>query len=109
MRNTEDELYSLHARMCRVFTDPTRLKILRFLGKGEKNVGELAKLCKTRQATLSQHLAIMRREGVLKTRRKGTSIFYSVADGRILEACSIMRKALTSRLKNDGKISKVIL
>ena len=99
MNNAEEELYSLHARMCQVFTNPTRLKILRFLGKGEKSVGNLAVLCNVRQATLSQHLAVMRQEGVLKTRRKGARVYYSVSDGRILEACNTMRKVLTSRLK----------
>ncbi len=55
-----------------------RLMILCHLGAGEKSVGELEKLLAIRQAAVSQMLARLRDEGLVKTRREGKTIFYSL-------------------------------
>jgi DNA-binding transcriptional ArsR family regulator len=55
-----------------------RLLILCHLLDGEKSVGELAKLLGIPQSPLSQHLARMRQQSLVKTRREAQSIFYSI-------------------------------
>ncbi len=55
-----------------------RLLILCELKDGEKSVGELGEVLNLPQSPLSQHLARMRREGLVKTRRQSQSIFYSL-------------------------------
>ena len=55
-----------------------RLLILCELKDGEKSVGELGELLGLPQSPLSQHLARMRKEGLVKTRRQSQSIFYSL-------------------------------
>ncbi len=55
-----------------------RLLILCELKDGEKSVGELGDVLKLPQSPLSQHLARMRKEGLVKTRRQSQSIFYSL-------------------------------
>lgn len=55
-----------------------RLLILCELKSGEKSVGELGELLNLPQSPLSQHLARMRKEGLVKTRRQSQSIFYSL-------------------------------
>ncbi len=52
--------------------------ILCHLGTGEKSVGELEKLLAIRQAAVSQMLARLRDEGLVKTRREGKTIYYSL-------------------------------
>ncbi|WP_439522273.1 ArsR/SmtB family transcription factor [Marivita sp.] len=57
-----------------------RLMILCHLGTGEKSVGELESLLNIRQAAVSQMLARLRDEHLVKTRRDGKTIYYSLND-----------------------------
>lgn len=56
-----------------------RLMVLCHLSAGEKSVGELAGLLDIPQSPLSQHLARMRKEQLVKTRREAQTIYYSIA------------------------------
>lgn len=56
-----------------------RLLILCQLVDGEKSVGELAEFLGTRDSTVSQHLALLRKDGLVASRRDGQTVFYSVA------------------------------
>lgn len=58
-----------------------RLMILCQLVDGERPVGELARLVKVRASTMSQHLALLRRDGLVTTRREGQIIYYALASG----------------------------
>lgn len=58
-----------------------RLMILCHLGTGEKSVGELESILDIRQAAVSQMLARLRDEKLVKTRRDGKTIYYSLSDG----------------------------
>jgi DNA-binding transcriptional ArsR family regulator len=64
-----------------------RLLILCHLAQGEKSVGELEQLVDLNQSALSQHLAVLRRERLVTTRRSAQSIYYSLASH---EAASVM-------------------
>jgi len=67
----------------------SRLLLLCHMWDGEKSVGELAKLTGARDTAVSQQLALLRREGMVKARRAGQMIFYSLASEeakRMLEA-----------------------
>jgi DNA-binding transcriptional ArsR family regulator len=57
----------------------SRLLILCQLAGGEKSVGELERLVELSQSGLSQHLGLLRRKGVVATRREAQSIFYALA------------------------------
>lgn len=59
-----------------------RLLILCHLNTGEKSVTELEKLLSQRQAAVSQQLARLRMEGLVKSRRDGKTIYYSLGDDR---------------------------
>lgn len=56
-----------------------RLMVLCHLSSGEKSVGELARLLEIPQSPLSQHLARMRKENLVQTRREAQTIYYSIA------------------------------
>jgi len=60
----------------RSLSHPHRLLILCQLSQGERSVGELADTLDVRQPTLSQHLARLRAEGLVSTRRDGNVIYY---------------------------------
>lgn len=80
---------------------PTRILILRSLESGEKTVNVLAKLAGVTQANASQHLALLRQFGLVSTRRDGTSIYYSISDQRIAEACKLVRGCIEDRLRSQ--------
>ena len=65
----------------------SRLMILCRLADGEKSVSDLQPTIGLSQSALSQHLAVLRRKHLVRTRRDGQSIYYSLASG---EAASIM-------------------
>ncbi len=104
----EQRLYELHASMCGVFTSPKRLEILNLLRDKELSVGELAKLTRLPQANLSQHLSILRGKGIVKTRRKGVTIYYSLTNPKIIKAFDIIREVLYERLTESNKLAKAI-
>lgn len=62
-----------------------RLLIVCQLIDSERSVGDLAEALDTRDSTVSQHLALLRRDGLVHARREGQTIWYSVASGPALE------------------------
>jgi ArsR family transcriptional regulator, virulence genes transcriptional regulator len=67
----------------KVLAQDTRVKIVCSLMAHERSVGELATLASLHQSTVSQHLARLRQEGVVNSRRDGNAILYSIADQRV--------------------------
>ena len=67
------------ANLLKSMSNELRLLILCNLAEGEKSVGELQDLVELSQSALSQHLAVLRRDGLVTTRRSAQSIFYSLA------------------------------
>ncbi len=104
----EHKIYEIHAQMCKVFTSPKRLEILNLLRDKELSVGQLAKRANIRQANISQHLSILREKGIVKTRRAGKAIYYSLSNPKIIKAFDIIREMLLERLVENGKLIKGI-
>ncbi len=67
------------ARLLRALSNENRLMLLCLLFEGEKTVGELNASLPLSQSALSQHLAVLRDEGLVKTRREAQSIYYGLA------------------------------
>ncbi len=65
--------------LLKALSNSSRLLILCQLAEGEKSVGELQRLVGLSQSGLSQHLALLRRKGIVATRREAQSIHYSLA------------------------------
>jgi DNA-binding transcriptional ArsR family regulator len=71
---------------------PQRLMLMCHLAEGEKNVSELLELCDISQSQLSQFLKRMERERLLKLRKEGNFVFYSISDKNILKLIQSMHK-----------------
>ena len=67
----------------KVLAQDSRVKIVCHLMVRERSVGELAALASLHQSTVSQHLARLRTEGLVSSRRDGNAILYSIADERV--------------------------
>ena len=73
------------SRLLKAMSNEHRLMILCQLVNGEKSVGELVRLVGLSQSALSQHLARLRRDYLVKTRREAQTIFYTVASQEALQ------------------------
>ena len=78
----ETELYDL-AELFKVFGDSTRIRILFVLFEAEVCVCDLAKVLNMTQSAISHQLRILKQNKLVKNRREGKSIFYSLADDHV--------------------------
>jgi len=67
------------SELLKALSNPHRLMIICQLIERERSVGELAQLLKLRDSTVSQHLGLLRRDGLVETRRDAQTIWYSIA------------------------------
>ena len=88
--STEDER-NRFAAVARALGDPKRLCVLESLAGGEASVGELATRVACQVPNMSQHLSVLRSAGLVASRRDGTTVYYRLADPRVLEAYTLIR------------------
>ena len=82
------ELHDKAAHVCellKVMSNEWRLIILCQLSEGDKTVSELQDMLELSQSALSQHLAVLRREKVVKARKHGQSVTYSLAGDEAIQ------------------------
>ena len=78
----DDDLYDL-AELFKVFGDSTRIRILFVLFESEMCVCDIAQLLNMTQSAISHQLRILKQGRLVKSRREGKSIFYSLADSHV--------------------------
>lgn len=69
------------ARLLKALGNENRLMLLCLLVEGERSVGELNTRLALSQSALSQHLAVLREDGLVQTRREAQTIYYSLVEG----------------------------
>lgn len=79
-------------KLLKALSDETRLRILDFLRNGEKCVCKIIPFTGKSQPTVSMHLRVLKEAGLLKERKDGNRVFYSVADSRTFKLIEIARK-----------------
>ena len=88
--NAKEHARVRSAAVARALGDPKRLCVLESLGAGEASVGELASRVSCQVPNMSQHLSVLRSAGLVTARRDGNTVFYSLSDPRVLEACHLL-------------------
>jgi DNA-binding transcriptional ArsR family regulator len=78
------------ARLMRSLANPQRLLILCALSQGELSVGELNERVTLSQSALSQHLAVLRSEQLVSTRRESQTIYYSLIEGPAVRVLQLL-------------------
>ncbi|WP_417917151.1 ArsR/SmtB family transcription factor [Candidatus Electronema sp. JC] len=84
------------ALLLKSISHPIRLQILCLLQDGELSVGELREGMATSGANISQHLNIMRNQGLIASRREANFIYNRIADQRIIELMQTMKQLFCS-------------
>lgn len=105
MNQLDEAVYVLHAQILKCLAQPRRLMILDCLSAGEKSVGELAELLNLPQPNVSQHLAALRAQAIVTTRREGNAIFYSLLDPGIVRICDMCHEWLAERMKSNEALA----
>jgi ArsR family transcriptional regulator len=94
----------MHAQICKALADPKRLLILNDLREGERTVSELASSLALPQATVSQHLAILRQRSLVYSRRHGVNVFYSIANKKVIKAFDLLREVMAEQLEKEQEL-----
>ncbi|MFH1169426.1 MAG: metalloregulator ArsR/SmtB family transcription factor [Chloroflexota bacterium] len=102
------EVIKLQAELCRSLSDPKRLHIIQELRGGEKTVGKLAETLGLKQSNTSQHLSVLRKVGVVSSRREGSTVCYSLANPKIAAACDMVHEVIAEQLRNNRLISSLM-
>ena len=90
----ETELYDL-AELFKVFGDSTRIRILFVLFEAEVCVCDLAQVLNMTQSAISHQLRILKQSKLVKSRREGKSVFYSLADAHVRTIIAQGREHIT--------------
>lgn len=69
---------------------PVRFRILQTLARGERNVGEIDEIAEIGQPTLSQQLAVLRKAGLVRTRKEAKLVFYRLDEEKLAELSATM-------------------
>jgi ArsR family transcriptional regulator len=78
------------ARLLRALSHGARLRVVCELVDGERSAGDLVRASGLSQSALSQHLAKLREEGLVATRRDAQTIYYRIADSRALQVLMVL-------------------
>ena len=99
---TEEQTH-LAAETFRMLADPTRIKVLWALEQGESSVARLAEIAGAGPTAVSQHLAKLRLAGIVRGRREGTFVYYSLADGHV---ATLLAEALQHAEHTDRELPR---
>jgi DNA-binding transcriptional ArsR family regulator len=80
-----------YAAVGRALADPKRLCVLETLAAGELSVSDLSTTVGCQVPNMSQHLAVLRSAGLVQSRREGSTVYYRLADVRVLEAYRLIQ------------------
>jgi DNA-binding transcriptional ArsR family regulator len=79
------------ASIARALADPKRLCVLETLARGERSVSDLSRDVGCQVPNMSQHLSVLRAAGLVQARRDGSTVYYSLADERVIEAYRLIQ------------------
>ena len=99
-----ENIYELHADLCKIFTNAKRLEIINTMKDKEMAAAELIETTGLSKANLSQHMSVLKLKGVILSRREGINIYYRIANPKIIQACHLMREVLLEQFQEKGKM-----
>lgn len=84
------------ARLLKALANPHRLQVLCALNDGELSVGALNDRILISQSALSQHLKVLRSDGLVRTRRESQTVYYRLTDGPAMDVIAVLHKHFCS-------------
>jgi DNA-binding transcriptional ArsR family regulator len=97
-------LHQLKAEFFKTLSHPLRIRVLELLSDREQSVGELLHEVAVEPSNLSQQLAVLRRAGLVTTRKERSTVYYSLTTGQIAELLAVSRSIMTSVLSGQAEL-----
>ncbi len=97
-------LYQLKSEFFKTLGHPARIRVLELLGQREHAVSELLPEIAVEPSNLSQQLAVLRRAGLVETRKEGSAVYYSLSNPEIAELLRVARVILTEVLAGQVEL-----
>jgi ArsR family transcriptional regulator len=97
-------LYQLKAEFFKTLGHPARIRVLELLSEREHAVAEMLPEVGIEAANLSQQLAVLRRAGLVTTRKEGSSVYYSLTSPEVGELLRVARQILTGVLSGQVEL-----
>ena len=97
-------IHAASAVLFRTLGHPARVRILELLRDGELSVGSLQDALGLDSGGTSQHLAALRRIGLVESRREGTSVYYRASDPQVFELLEVGRKLIARTLTEQQSL-----
>src|SRR6476659_5158443 len=104
MSDRRHPIHEVKATLFRVLGHPARVRILELLRDGERSVGALQTELGIDSGGTSQHLAALRRIGLVVSRKEGTSVYYRAADRRVFNLLAAARSLIVKRLSEEQSL-----
>jgi DNA-binding transcriptional ArsR family regulator len=98
-----EPLFRLHADLCKALSSPHRLAILHMLCERERCVTELASAMQISMQNVSQHLRLLKERKLVRSRKEGQTVYYSITNPKFIEACNLIRQALIEQHQAEGR------
>ena len=96
---SDKEQFKRQAEFCKFMANAKRLEILYLLKDREVCVEDLADKMELNIPNVSQHLAVMKKKGIVEVRRDGVKMYYKLANQKIMDACSLMKDLMSEQMK----------
>jgi ArsR family transcriptional regulator, arsenate/arsenite/antimonite-responsive transcriptional repressor len=97
-------LYQAKAEFFRLLGHPVRIRVLELLQDSPRPVRELLDEIKVEPSSLSQQLSVLRRYGIVTSRRDGSTVVYEIATGDVAELLRTARLILTELIASQNKL-----
>ena len=88
----------IKAELFKALAHPARIRVLELLADGERSVGEIQPLIGIELSHLSQQLGVLRRAGLVTTRKEGPSVIYAIRDPQLPELLAVAKRILITSL-----------
>ena len=96
-------LFKMHASVCQALASEHRLAIMYSLKEGERRVTDIAEEVGLSVHNVSQHLRILRQALLVRPRKEGQTVYYSIANPKFMDACGLMRQGLIEEHQAEGE------
>jgi ArsR family transcriptional regulator len=97
-------LFEVKAELFKALAHPARIRALEVLADGERSVGDLQPDVGIELSHLSQQLAVLRRAGLVATRKEGPAVIYSIRDPLLVDLLAVARRLLIASLSESVEV-----
>lgn len=101
-------LYEVKAEMFKSIGHPARIRILEILSDGEHSVSELLSLMELESSHLSQQLGVLRRTGLVQTRKEGTTVVYALSNPLVIDLLAVARRLLREVITERAELLETL-